>query len=133
MIDWQNKVVAPCNVVFGQAATITFQGQVSSLNGTFDEAYGDVDASDGMPVTTLRPCLGINTAEIVNLGTQPLSALQGSRLTVFASTVPGGAPAVDTDYIVREARADGHGWARLILNLAPVATDEISAQRRFFS
>lgn len=124
MIDWQTKVVAPCMAVFGQAAQISFAGQISPLTGVFDEAYKETDVSDGMPVTTVSPSLGINTSDIANLAGQPLSALQGSRVTVFASTIPGGAPAIDTDYIVQEARADGHGSARLILNVAPVAADE---------
>jgi hypothetical protein len=41
--------------------------------------------------------------------------------------MPGGAPAVDTNYIVQEARADGHGFARLILNLAPTTADDAVA------
>lgn len=128
MIDWQSKVVAPCVSAFGQAATIVWNGQTFPLasGGVFDEAFTETDVSDGMPVTTTKPCLGINTGD-VNLGGQPLSALQGARVTVFASLFPGGAPAADTDYIVQEARADGHGWARLILNLAPTAGDDEGA------
>lgn len=123
MIDWQTKVVAPCVAVFGQAATITFGGQNFALNGVFDEAYAETDVSDDMPIVTTRPCLGINLADI-NLGGQPVSALQGSRVTISASPLPGGSPAVDTTYIVQESRVDGHGSARLMLNLAPVAADE---------
>lgn len=123
MIDWQNLVVGPCTTALGQAAQITYGGQVFPVTGVFDEAYSQTDVSDGMAVTTVRPCLGINVAQ-VNLGGAPLSALQDSRVIVFASPFPGGAPAVDTEYIVQEARADGHGWALLIMNLAPTPADE---------
>jgi hypothetical protein len=121
VIDWQTKIVAPCARVFGQPATITWKGQAfPQLSRVFDEAYSQVDVAEGMPVTTVRPCLGINTAD-VDLGGQPLSALQGALVIVLASPFPGGSPAVDTAYIVQEARADGHGWARLMLNLAPAS------------
>lgn len=123
MIDWQTKVVGPCQAAFGQPAQILWNGQMFDLSGTFDEAYAETDVADGMPVTTVSPSIGINTAD-VSLGGEPLSALQGARVTVYASPFPGGAPVVDTDYIVQEAQADGHGWARLILNLAPTAADE---------
>lgn len=123
MIDWQRLVVAPLQAAFGQPATITFGGQNYDLNGVFDEAYKDVDVSDGMPVTTVSPALGINIGD-VGLGDQPVTELQDCRVTVYASPLPGGAPTVDTDYVVQQARPDGHGWALLILNLAPVAADE---------
>ena len=123
MIDWQGKVVAPLQAAFGQPALVIFGGQNFPLSGVFDEAYKETDVSDGMPITTVSPSLGINTAD-VNLGGQPVSALQDCRVTVYASPFPGGAPTVDTDYVVQEARADGHGWARLILNLAPTVADE---------
>lgn len=123
MIDWQGKVVAPCVATFGQPAKIVWNGQTFALNGVFDEAYSQTDVADGMPVTTVSPCLGISTGD-VNLAGQPLSALQGARVTVFAAPFAGGAPAADTVYIVREARADGHGWCRLMLNLVPTMGDE---------
>lgn len=118
MIDWQGKIVAPCVGVFGQPASIVWNSQTFPLNGVFDEAFSQTDVSDGMPVTTVSPCLGINTAD-VDMGGQPLSALQTALVTVFASPLPGGAPTVDTVYIVKEAQADGHGFARLMLNIAP--------------
>lgn len=124
MINWQQLVVGPCVGAFGQSYSITWNGQTfSGLTGVYDEAYRETDVSDGMPVTTTRPCLGVNTAD-VNLGALPLSELQGARLTVYASPLPGGAPPVDTDFIVQQARADGHGWALLMLNEAPTLADE---------
>lgn len=123
MIDWQGLVGAPCRTVFGQPAAVTWNGQTFNLSGIFDEAYRQVDVSDGMEVTTVSPTLGIDLADLT-LGGQPVSALQGARVLVSASPLAGGAPTADTSYIVQEARTDGHGWARLILNLAPVAADE---------
>lgn len=125
MINWQQQCVAPCIAVFGQPVQIVIGGVAYSINGVFDEAYLPVDAADGMPVTTVKPCLGINTADI-NLGGAPVSSLQGSRVTIYASTA-GGSPAVDTDYIVQEARTDSHGSAQLILNLAPTPADDAVA------
>lgn len=122
MIDFQGLLVAPCITTFGQSAQLTFGGQIFALSGVFDQAYSQTDVSDGMPVTTVKPCLGINLAQ-VNLGGAPVSSLQGAAVTVFASQFAGGAPAADTEYIVQEARTDGHGWAFLVLNSAPVAAD----------
>lgn len=126
MIDWQNKVVAPCIAAFGQPATLVQGGQSYPLNGVFDEAYAEVDPSSDMPVTTVKPCFGFNVAD-VNLAGQPVSVLQGARLTIAASAFAGASPAVDTAYIVREVRLDGHGWARLMLMLAPTAADDQGA------
>lgn len=110
MIDWASKVFAPNIAVFGQPATVTQGGVSQGLVGIFDEAYADVDVVDGMPVTTTSPCLGIVLTDL------PFTPAQRALVFVPAAL---GAPLVDTNYIVRKVQKDGHGGARLLLNVAP--------------
>lgn len=62
-----------------------------------------------MPVTTKTPCFGFAVA---NLSTTPK---QKDKLFIAAVYE---APKVDTTYIIKEVQADGHGWCRLLLNIA---------------
>ena len=116
MIDWQGKVVAPLISKFGQPAQLTRDGKTYMLAGVFDEAYSEVTVADGMPVTTVAPCFGFDLADL------PAVPRQKDRLLVQAAL---GAPLTDTQYIVKQVRIDGHGWCRLLLNLAPTSADAV--------
>jgi len=109
MIDWGAKVLGPSNQVFGQPATLRQGGVSQDFTGIFDEAYADVDVIDGMPVTSTRPCMGVALADL------PFAPAQGATLFVPAAL---GAPLVDTTYVVKKVQKDGHGAARLLLNVA---------------
>jgi hypothetical protein len=110
VIDWDTVLLAPVEGVFGQTAMYQAAGGAQTpVNGVFDEAVTDVDVMDGVPVTTKRPCFGFR---VIQLATP---AAQGDSLLVYAATP---APSVDTTYIVREVRVDGHGWCFLLLNNA---------------
>lgn len=108
MIDWPSLVIGPVVGVFGQAATYVQSGVSYPLTGVFDEAYTSVDVADGQPVTTTSPCLGFNVSDL------PVTAKQRDRLTITAT---------GQTYIVRRVQPDGHGWCRLLLNLAPTSAD----------
>ncbi|WP_233869681.1 head-tail joining protein [Paraburkholderia adhaesiva] len=111
MIAWDTLLLAPVEGIFGQPATYRARdGTQFPLNGVFDEAVTDVDVSASPPVTTVRPVYGYRVAAL------PVKAHQGD--TLFIRSAPG-APAVDTRYVVREVRVDGHGWGLLLLNIAP--------------
>lgn len=119
MIDWQAQVIAPTVAVFGQPVVLTRAAAAYPITGVFDEAYTEVDVANGMPVASLSPCLGVNLADL------PVMPRQGDRVLIPPPVTlgVGAAPVTPTAYIVREVRLDGHGWARLMLNLNPVLDD----------
>ena len=108
MIDWSSLVLGPVIGVFGQPAVYTQAGTNYPLSGVFDEAYASVDVSSGQPVTTWSPCFGFNVSDL------PVTPRQKDRLTITAT---------GQTYIVRNVQPDGHGWCRLLLNLAPTVAD----------
>lgn len=117
-INWHEKVLSPNMAVFGQPILYMpvkdkYHVQHEIL-GIFDEAYMDITVVDGLHVTSVSPCIGIN---LIDLSSMPR---QKDQILVKASY---GAPLADTLYIVKEVRPDGHGSCRLLLNLAPKACD----------
>ncbi|MEQ1320913.1 head-tail joining protein [Acinetobacter guillouiae] len=117
-IDWQDKVLSPNVAVFGQPILylpIKDKYLVKhKLNGIFNEAYIDIQVVDGLHVTSVKPCVGLN---LKDLSVMPR---QKDQIWVKASF---GMPLIDTLYIVKEVRLDGHGGCHLLLNLAPKACD----------
>lgn len=107
MVDWDALVLGPLQQVFGE--TVTFMpatGTPFAGTGIFDEAYREVDLAGGEAVTTECPVLGIQTSAFQS----PYQALprQGDSLFIRGST-----------YVIREVQVDGHGGAKLLLNVAP--------------
>ncbi|MPW44746.1 head-tail joining protein [Acinetobacter guerrae] len=120
-VDWQNKVLSPLVGVFGQPITyfsVKDKYKVEYLlSGIFDEAYTDINIVDGLTVTSVSPCVGINLVDL------PVEPRQKDKILVQASF---GAPLVDTLYIVKKVMLDGHGGCRLLLNIAPKNSDMTS-------
>lgn len=120
-IDWQAKVLSPLVAVFGQPLTyFTVKSRYQDeylLSGIFDEAYTDINVVDGLTVTSVSPCVGIN---LVDLQVAPR---QKDKILVKAGL---GAPLVDTLFIVKKVMPDGHGGCRLLLNIAPRPDDMTS-------
>ncbi len=111
MIDWDSVLLGPVQGVFGQPATYSTAGGVTyTLPGVFDEAFLDVDVSDGVPIVTTTPCFGFRVSTLA------VPARQGD--TLFIPAAPG-APLHDTTYVIRKVCIDGHGWCLLMLNIAP--------------
>jgi len=102
-IDWNKAVLGPVMGVFGEAVTYSpSAGTPFAISGIFDEAYREVEVVDGdIPVTTEIPVLGVRIADF------PAPPLQGDLLTITRT---------GATYAVREARLDGHGGAKLMLN-----------------
>lgn len=105
-IDWNSVVIGPLHGVFAEPVTyMPLAGGSFSITGVFDDAYlKEVmfeDATSG--VTTVSAVLGVQVSQF------PAAPVQNDQLIV-AST--GGL------YIVREARTDSHGVAKLLLSKA---------------
>jgi hypothetical protein len=66
----------------------------------FDDAYVDQNQIDGVEANTARPVLGVALSQFA---TPPA---QNDTAVIRGST-----------YIIRDVRADGHGWALLLLNV----------------
>lgn len=106
MIDWDTAVLAPTNAVFGESVLYApAAGGSFTISGVFDEAYRSVELIDGdIGVPSVGPVLGVRLAEF------PAAPAQGDRLTILRTGIA---------YTVREPRPDGHGAAKLMLNVAP--------------
>jgi hypothetical protein len=101
-VDWDQMVLAPNMAVFGECATYSPKGgSPFQVTGIFDEEYHEVGLLEGPAITSAMPVLGIRLAEF------PSPPKQGDQLTVCGKT-----------FAVREVRPDGHGGAKLMLNLA---------------
>jgi hypothetical protein len=101
-IDWDANVLQPLEDVFAEAVNYTTAAGVvvPDILGVFDAAYRDVDLTDPLGTTTIVPVLGVRLALFVQ------EPAQDDVVQV---------PSVNTTYVVREVRKDGHGWAKLML------------------
>lgn len=117
-VDWQSKVLSPLGAAFGQPISyfpVKDRYNVKhQLVGIFDEAYTDINIVDGLSVTSVSPCIGLNLADL------PVAPRQKDQILIYASF---GAPLTDTFYIVKKVMPDGHGGCRLLLNVAPKPCD----------
>jgi voltage-gated potassium channel Kch len=114
-IDW-NLVIGPCMAVFGEPVTYFAKTASFAITGVFDEAYIELtplgagemeeryDLSLGSPshITAEMPVLGVQLTQFPPTA-QPM---QTDTLQVRGAT-----------YVVREVRLDGHGAAKLMLNM----------------
>lgn len=103
MIDWDKVVVGPVTGVFGES--VHFMPATTrpvDITGVYDAAYVEVDVAGGMGMTSARPVLGVQLSEFLTL------PLQGDRLTIIRT---------GETFVVKEVRDDGHGAAKLMLNL----------------
>lgn len=102
MIDWDSKVLAPLENVFGELVQFTpAAGAGFQVTGVFDEAYKEIDLAGGMGVTSVMPVLGVRLSQF------PSPPLQGDQLTILRTAAT---------YVVKEVRPDSHGSILLKLN-----------------
>lgn len=102
MIDWDSVVLGPVIGTFGEPVTYTpANGAPLSVTGVFDEAYQDLTLAGGSAMTTSTPVLGVRVSDF------PALPAQGDTLVVTST---------GEAFTVKEVRADGHGWAKLMLN-----------------
>jgi len=106
MIDWDLLVGQPTNGIFGETVELAEASPCPrTFQGVFDSAYLEVQSLGGemiadLNITTRQPVLG------VQLSTMPVEPFQGMELVIR-----------DKIYSVKEVRPDGHGHAKLLLNL----------------
>jgi len=102
-VNWDAMVLGPLMGVFGEPATyLPAAGGSYLITGVFDEAYRELELIDGASaITTELPVLGVRLAAF------PVPPVQNDRVSVAS---------VNTTYVVREVRPDGHGYAKLMLN-----------------
>ncbi|WP_428492159.1 head-tail joining protein [Rhodopila sp.] len=110
-VDFDALVIGPCIAVFGEA--VMYYGEaIFPITGVFDEAYleltplGVGGMSDGNfgAVSTEKPVLGVQLSQFP-VQHQPE---QDDTLVVVRT---------NATYRVKEVRVDGHGGAKLLLNL----------------
>ncbi|GJG92839.1 hypothetical protein [Cupriavidus pauculus] len=104
MIDWDAEVIGPLMGVFGEAIQYTPVGGIAlTVTGVFDDAFVKEvlfdDASSG--VTEVSAVLGVQISQFAS------APAQNDQLVVVRT---------GARFIVREARLDGHGAAKLRLS-----------------
>jgi hypothetical protein len=114
-------ILGPEMDVFGTTVTYIPAGAPSQIiTGVFDEQYLSLAAlgtgpfgsqgsmSIGAPgsITTAKPVLGVQLSQFAS------PPVQGDKLSVQPATSPN-----PLTFNVREVQADGHGWAKLTLQL----------------
>lgn len=119
-VNWDSLVIGPCNGVFGEAVRYSPASGAASfaISGVFDEAYIEVTPMGAGPfqstelsalgapggITSDAPVLGVQLSQFA------VPPIQGDSLTVQS---------IGQAFVVKEVQPDGHGWALLLLNLAP--------------
>jgi hypothetical protein len=112
MLDVDALILAPLmsQDIFGEVPsplwTPAAGGAATAIDGVFDEAYAAVDSLDtGDSAVTVGPTLGVRLSQF------PGGAVPKTNDTIVI-------PRIGNTYVVREVRPDGHGHARLLLNIA---------------
>jgi hypothetical protein len=114
-VDWDRFLLAPVMAVFGEdllsASTLPRYMPAAPgaaafdlVDAVFDREFQEIVMIDEVPNATMRPVLGVRLA----LFAAP--PVQNDKVFI---------PSVGVTYIVREVRPDGHGWAKLMLNMVP--------------
>jgi hypothetical protein len=118
-IDW-NRVIGPCLAVFGEAVIYYASNATFPISGVFDEAYieltplgagemeerFDISLGSPGPINTEMPALGVQLSQFPT-GSPPT---QADTLLIRGAI-----------YVVKDVRTDGHGGAKLMLNLVQPA------------
>lgn len=104
-VDFDALVLAPCIATYGEAVVYTPQGHAAfGLSGVFDSAHSTIDFTEGAPVSTMTPVLGVRLADFP----PSIAPLQGDGPVLCRGVA----------YLVADVEPDGHGGAKLILKLA---------------
>lgn len=104
-VDWDAQVLNPLIGIFGQPVIYTLQrGAAFTLNGVFDRYHTEVtlDPSQGVPVSTFKPVLGVRAADFP-ANTTPTP---GDTLMV-----------ANAKWLVTDTQPDGHGHIKLMLKV----------------
>jgi hypothetical protein len=112
-MDWDDvvdaKILTPLQKTFGTAITyMPAVGDSFPISGIYDKAFFGVDPTTGTIVTT-QPTVGVQLSQFAGRALP----IQGDQLLIVKS---------NEQWEVREVHEDGHGAARLMLNV-PGQTD----------
>ena len=106
-VDWDALVLAPCQVAFGDIATITNQmGLVVTLaDAVLDRSFVSIPGEDGgAPVTQWQTLLGVRLAS----GPPGWAPSQGDVVTVGGKS-----------WFIADIQPDGKGHAIFVLSVMP--------------
>ena len=86
---------------FGEPVVFHLEGQAAPIDGTgvFTAIHQDVDASTGVPVSSVQPVLEVRQVDL------PATPTEGDAVTVQGVL-----------YLIVEVRPDGHGFLKLMLH-----------------
>lgn len=114
-VDWDALVIGPTVGIFGGPALYIIGNDSFEITGVFDEAYveltplgkGGMDSEGfalGSPgsITTEMPVLGVQLSQF-----KPWQQPQQGHMVQIGNEI----------YFVKEVRPDGHGSAKLLLNV----------------
>ncbi len=105
MINWDEKLLAPLQKVFGQPINYRpKRGVAFDTEGIFDRPYSkEFETLDGSSeINTTSPVIGVRASAFL---TEPA---QGDRLYIYSDK---------TMYVVSDVQPDSHGGLKLILNV----------------
>ncbi|MFM0435905.1 hypothetical protein PQQ84_05550 [Paraburkholderia strydomiana] len=113
-MEWDDvvdaKILTPLQKTFGTA--ITYQPAVGAsfpISGIYDKAFFGVDPTTGETIVTTQPTVGVQLSQFDGQA----EPAQGDQLLIIRT---------GEQWEVREVHPDGHGAARLMLNV-PGQTD----------
>ncbi|WP_075202090.1 MULTISPECIES: head-tail joining protein [Serratia] len=107
MINWDEKLLAPLQRVFGQRINYRPKGKnevAFDTEGIFDRPYSkEFETLDGSSeINTTSPIIGVRLSQFLR------EPKQGDRLFIYSD---------NTLYVVSDVQPDSHGGVKLILNV----------------
>jgi hypothetical protein len=106
-IDFSTLVLGPAMAAFGEPVTYDpVEGDAFALTAVVDLAHAEVSFTDGAPVSTVKPMLGVRLADFP----AGIAPQQDDQATVRG-----------TLYDVVDVEPDGQGGAMLVMQEAPNA------------
>lgn len=105
MINWDEKLLAPLQRVFGQPINYRPKNGIAfDTEGIFDRPYSkEFETLDGSSeINTTSPIIGVRLSQFLR------EPKQGDRLFIYSDK---------TLYVVSDVQPDSHGGVKLILNV----------------
>lgn len=105
MINWDEKLLAPLQKVFGQRINYRPKnGTAFDTEGIFDRPYSkEFETLDGSSeINTTSPVIGVRASQFLK------EPKQGDRLYLYSDK---------TLYVVSDVQPDSHGGLKLVLNV----------------
>lgn len=108
MIDWDALVLAPCENIFGEPVVFRpLNGEPLSVQGIFDRSFHELEEAEPSQRNVLLVSVGLRLSQL------PREPKEGDLLDV---------PRLSMQFKVRQARPDGKGSVRCMLNFYKTIT-----------